>query len=98
MEYGNIFLHNHPRKEEECGLNTEHVIVDRDDWEFLRSIIKTEKLPPTNKNLQMRFWELVKPGCDRRCRQMKYIMHVLIGIIIGIFLGFLLFYHIKGTY
>jgi len=27
------FLHNHPRLEYELGLDSEHVIVDKKDWE-----------------------------------------------------------------
>lgn len=27
------FLHNHPRTERQAGLDENHVVVDRDDWE-----------------------------------------------------------------
>jgi len=38
-----IFLHNHPRKEKELGLDKNHVIIDREDWEQAKQIIKTNK-------------------------------------------------------
>lgn len=38
-----FFLHNHPRKEKELGLDNNHVIVDRDDWEQAKQIIRTNK-------------------------------------------------------
>ena len=37
------FLHNHPQKEKMLGLDEDHVIVDREDWEKARQIIKTNK-------------------------------------------------------
>lgn len=37
------FLHNHPRKEKELGLDNDHVIVDREDWEQAKQIIDTQK-------------------------------------------------------
>ena len=37
------FLHNHPQKEKTLGLDENHVIVDREDWEQAKQIIKTNK-------------------------------------------------------
>lgn len=37
------FLHNHPQKEKTLGIDENHVIVDREDWEQARQIIKTNK-------------------------------------------------------
>jgi len=36
------FLHNHPHKEKTLGLDENHVIVDREDWEKARSIVLDE--------------------------------------------------------
>lgn len=33
------FLHNHPRKEKELGLDENHVIVDREDWEIAKTYV-----------------------------------------------------------
>ena len=33
------FLHNHPQKEKTLGLDENHVIVDREDWEQARELI-----------------------------------------------------------
>ena len=30
------FLHRHPKKEAEAGIDEGHVIVDREDWEIIR--------------------------------------------------------------
>ena len=35
------FLHNHPQKEKMLGLDEDHVIVDREDWEKARELIYT---------------------------------------------------------
>jgi len=39
MESNTIFgfLHNHPKKEAELGLDDTHVIVDKEDWVAVRS-------------------------------------------------------------
>ncbi len=36
MNKGTMFLHNHPKMEEKLGLDSDHVIVDRDAWEEAR--------------------------------------------------------------
>lgn len=33
------FLHNHPQKERELGLDRNHVIVDREDWEIAKRYV-----------------------------------------------------------
>jgi len=37
-------LHNHPKLENELGLDKNHVIVDREDWETALTIIKNSQL------------------------------------------------------
>lgn len=36
MHIGERFLHNHPMTEKRLGLDENHVIVDRDAWDFVR--------------------------------------------------------------
>jgi len=36
------FLHNHPQKEKTLGLDENHVIVDREDWEKARELINDQ--------------------------------------------------------
>ena len=37
MDKGKDFLHNHPGDARRLGLDKDHVIVDRDSWEFARA-------------------------------------------------------------
>jgi len=51
MDTGTHFLHNHPITERKLGLDTGHVIVDRDAWEYARGqmVIQTQTILDKNE-------------------------------------------------
>ncbi|MCZ4696282.1 hypothetical protein DWB61_16590 [Ancylomarina euxinus] len=69
------FLHRHPMKEKELGLDEDHVIINKDHWQQVQTfftgvsqIINTEtkeKLKPTKAPVQPR-QKVICPECEGR--------------------------------
>lgn len=64
------FLHRHPKKEADTNLDSEHVIVDKKDWEILREFQKYTKAYDLCREMAVAF--ILKKGNIKKSDSIAY--------------------------